>query len=66
LLLVKGKPFVLPCVRTAEQEIINAKLDHEYVGMSGIPEGRNFLEEYSFAEFARYTFRQPRFYQMLL
>lgn len=34
----QGKPFVLPSVRTAEQELINAKLDKEYAGIAGIPE----------------------------
>jgi len=28
-----GKPYVLPCVREAEQIILNQQLDHEYAGM---------------------------------
>jgi len=34
----QGKPFVLPCVRQAEQELFAGKLDHEYTGIAGIPE----------------------------
>ena len=34
----QGKPFVLPSVRQAEMEIINAKMDKEYAGIAGIPE----------------------------
>lgn len=34
----QGKPFVLPSVRTAEQEIVNGKLDKEYAGIAGVPE----------------------------
>ncbi|CAD5205734.1 unnamed protein product [Bursaphelenchus okinawaensis] len=33
-----GKPFVLPSVRKAEQEIVNAQLDKEYTTIAGIPE----------------------------
>jgi aspartate aminotransferase len=32
-----GKPFVLPSVREAEQQILEAKLDHEYLGITGLP-----------------------------
>lgn len=31
----QGKPFVLPSVRQAEQEIVNAKMDKEYAGIAG-------------------------------
>jgi aspartate aminotransferase, mitochondrial len=31
----QGKPFVLPSVRQAEMEIINAKMDKEYAGIAG-------------------------------
>jgi aspartate aminotransferase len=34
----QGKPFVLPCVRKAEQQLISANLDHEYAGIAGLPD----------------------------
>ncbi|KAL3102385.1 hypothetical protein niasHT_025217 [Heterodera trifolii] len=34
----QGKPFVLPSVRQAEQEIISAKMDKEYAGIAGLPD----------------------------
>jgi aspartate aminotransferase len=34
----KGKPFVLPSVRSAEEQIISSKMDHEYAGIIGLPE----------------------------
>lgn len=34
----QGKPFILPSVRKAEEELIKANLDHEYAGIAGIPE----------------------------
>ena len=30
-----GKPFVLPCVREAEKRILEALMDHEYLGITG-------------------------------
>ena len=30
-----GKPFVLPSVREAEKQILEAQLDHEYLGITG-------------------------------
>jgi aspartate aminotransferase len=33
----KGKPYVLPSVRTAEEKIVAQKLDHEYAGITGVP-----------------------------
>ncbi|KAF2479110.1 pyridoxal phosphate-dependent transferase [Neohortaea acidophila] len=33
----KGKPYVLPSVRTAEQKIVEQNLDHEYAGITGVP-----------------------------
>lgn len=33
-----GKPFILPCVREAEKRVYEAKGNHEYAGISGIPE----------------------------
>ena len=32
----QGKPYVLPCVRQAEQELTNAHLDKEYAAISGL------------------------------
>ncbi|KAL5345861.1 aspartate transaminase aat1 [Pseudogymnoascus australis] len=34
----KGKPYVLPSVRTAEDKVIAAKLNKEYAGITGVPE----------------------------
>ncbi|KAK5116361.1 hypothetical protein LTR62_007908 [Meristemomyces frigidus] len=34
----KGKPYVLPSVQQAEQEIVKKKLDKEYAGITGVPE----------------------------
>ncbi|KAF2834629.1 mitochondrial aspartate aminotransferas-like protein [Patellaria atrata CBS 101060] len=33
----KGKPYVLPSVRTAEKKVVNAELDKEYAGITGVP-----------------------------
>ncbi|KAI9799269.1 MAG: aspartate transaminase aat1 [Piccolia ochrophora] len=33
----KGKPYVLPSVRSAEEKIVNQKLDKEYAGITGVP-----------------------------
>lgn len=33
----KGKPYVLPSVRTAEKKIVDAALDKEYAGITGVP-----------------------------
>ncbi|KAF2708531.1 hypothetical protein K504DRAFT_435093 [Pleomassaria siparia CBS 279.74] len=33
----KGKPFVLPSVRQAEKKIVEASLDKEYAGITGVP-----------------------------
>ncbi|KAI9839587.1 MAG: hypothetical protein M1819_002213 [Sarea resinae] len=32
-----GKPYVLPSVRAAEQTIVNAAMDKEYAGITGVP-----------------------------
>jgi aspartate aminotransferase len=32
----KGKPFILDCVRKAEQKILDLDMDHEYAGIQGI------------------------------
>ncbi|KAH6688363.1 aspartate aminotransferase [Plectosphaerella plurivora] len=34
----QGKPYVLPSVRTAEQKVVEAKLNKEYAGITGVPE----------------------------
>ena len=31
-----GKPFILPCVRRAEELILERDMDHEYAGIQGI------------------------------
>lgn len=33
----KGKPYVLPSVKAAEQKVVNASLDKEYAGITGVP-----------------------------
>ncbi|KAI9678477.1 MAG: aspartate transaminase aat1 [Trizodia sp. TS-e1964] len=33
----QGKPYVLPSVRTAENKIIDSRLDKEYAGITGVP-----------------------------
>jgi aspartate aminotransferase, mitochondrial len=33
----KGKPYVLPSVKTAEQKVVNSSLDKEYAGITGVP-----------------------------
>ncbi|KAI0425152.1 pyridoxal phosphate-dependent transferase [Xylaria sp. FL1042] len=34
----KGKPYVLPSVRAAEEKVVAAKLNKEYAGITGVPE----------------------------
>ena len=34
----KGKPYVLPSVKTAEQKIVQQNLDKEYAGITGVPD----------------------------
>ncbi|EQK99653.1 Aspartate/other aminotransferase [Ophiocordyceps sinensis CO18] len=34
----EGKPFVLPSVRQAERRVVDAKLNKEYAGITGVPE----------------------------
>ena len=34
----KGKPYVLPSVRVAEEKVMQAKLDKEYAGITGVPD----------------------------
>ncbi|MCJ1419001.1 aspartate transaminase aat1, partial [Xylographa parallela] len=33
----KGKPYVLPSVRTAEKKIVESQMDKEYAGITGVP-----------------------------
>jgi len=33
----KGKPYVLPSVRTAEKKVVESTLDKEYAGITGVP-----------------------------
>lgn len=32
-----GKPYVLPSVRDAEEDVVSSKLDKEYAGITGVP-----------------------------
>lgn len=32
-----GKPYILPCVKAAEERILKNGMDHEYSGIDGIP-----------------------------
>ncbi|KAK1772828.1 pyridoxal phosphate-dependent transferase [Phialemonium atrogriseum] len=34
----KGKPYVLPSVRKAEQKVVESSLNKEYAGITGVPE----------------------------
>lgn len=34
----KGKPYVLPSVKEAEQQVVKANLDKEYAGITGVPD----------------------------
>ncbi|KAK4139936.1 pyridoxal phosphate-dependent transferase [Dichotomopilus funicola] len=34
----KGKPYVLPSVRKAEENVISSRLNKEYAGITGVPE----------------------------
>lgn len=34
----KGKPYVLPSVREAEQKIVSSRMNKEYAGITGVPE----------------------------
>jgi aspartate aminotransferase len=35
-----GKPYILDCVKQAEERILAAGMDHEYSGIDGIPSFR--------------------------
>ena len=43
-----GKPYVLECVREAEKRIVDKKLDHEYLGITGLPEFVKVAQELLF------------------
>ena len=36
-----NKPFILECVRIAEEKIMKDGMDHEYAGIDGIPSYRD-------------------------
>jgi aspartate aminotransferase len=38
----KGKPFILDCVRQAEERLLKSNADHEYAGIQGID---SFIEK---------------------
>jgi len=46
----QGKPFVLPCVREAEAQIQAAQLDHEYLGITGLPAFTKAAANLAFAD----------------
>lgn len=46
----QGKPYVLNCVRQAEDRIHNAKMNHEYAGITGVPEFVKASAELIFGE----------------
>ena len=35
-----GKPYILDCVKQAEETILQKAMDHEYAGIDGIPSYR--------------------------
>jgi len=45
-----GKPFVLPCVRAAEAAILEGQLDHEYLGITGLPAFAKASQKLAFAD----------------
>merc|ERR1711970_846232 len=47
-----GKPFVLPSVREAEKQILEAQLDHEYLGITGLPAFTKAAANLAFADAA--------------
>merc|ERR1712227_1114304 len=50
-----GKPFVLPCVRAAEAAILNGQLDHEYLGITGLPAFAKASQKLAFADARVFT-----------
>ncbi|XP_022082242.1 aspartate aminotransferase, mitochondrial-like isoform X2 [Acanthaster planci] len=46
----EGKPFVLPTVRKAEAKIAASNMDHEYLGITGLPEFTKASARLAFGE----------------
>lgn len=44
----KGKPYVLPSVRTAEDKVVASRSDKEYAGITGIPAFTNAAAELAY------------------
>jgi len=45
-----GKPYILPCVKAAEEKILEGGMDHEYSGIDGIPSYRKRSQILAFGE----------------
>ena len=45
-----NKPFILNCIRKAEQIIVDKKMDHEYAGIEGIPSYINNVTKLAYGE----------------
>ena len=45
-----NKPYILPCVRLAEQRILEKDMDHEYAGIEGIPSFIRNSQKLAFGE----------------
>ena len=45
-----GKPYILPCVRIAEERILAADMDHEYAGIQGIDSFINKSQKLAFGD----------------
>ena len=43
-----GNPYILECVKIAEERILANKMDHEYSGIDGIPSYREKCIELAF------------------
>jgi aspartate aminotransferase len=46
----QGKPYVLPCVREAEQILMDKKLDMEYTGIAGEPKFVDLALKFAYGE----------------
>lgn len=44
----KGKPYVLPSVRAAEDKVVSSRLDKEYAGITGVPAFTKAASELAF------------------
>jgi len=49
----KGKPYILSCVRKAEEKIFKSNLDHEYAPIDGLPEFNKVSSQLLFGEQAK-------------